>query len=284
MRPSVVKFKPIYLPGKLVDGLSFSEPSEAEDDKCIGMKAMGWSLGQNKTFSKDTAYGGCWLQGISRYQCLEPQQGTFLPQAHSEVEEGSQLAELQAGSWVSEMKGEPVTSLLKALEIILAVFCGSQSKRNALIWRPVLGFSQWAAEENDHTFDLQIGPHSLTNYLNHNTGVQRAFLAVSKTQPSLQASGKAIQGGTKEAVPSAFDNGGTPGQRPIHHEAAKAVRPLLRPFARSQQCAHFCISVAKCTEVGYLRFSESIAVSDSVCLLLNFSYFMGLQRPKVNWR
>lgn len=59
MRPSVVKFKPIYLPGKLVDGLSFSVPSEAEDDKCIGMKAMGWSLGQNKTFSKDTAYGGC---------------------------------------------------------------------------------------------------------------------------------------------------------------------------------------------------------------------------------
>lgn len=85
-------------------------------------------------------------------------------------------------------------------------------------------------------------------------------------------------------MPIAFDNGSTPGQRPIHHEVAKAVRPLLRPLARAQQCAHFCISVAKCTEVGYLRFSKSIAVSGSACLLLNFSYFMGLERSKVNWR
>lgn len=85
-------------------------------------------------------------------------------------------------------------------------------------------------------------------------------------------------------MPIAFDNGSTPGQRPIHYEAAKAVRPLLRPLGRSQQCVHVCISVAKFTKVGYLRFSEFIAVSGSACLLLIFSYCMGLERSNVNWR
>ena len=60
------------------------------------------------------------------------------------------------------------------------------------------------------------------------------------------------------AVPIACDNGSTPGQRPIHHEAAKAVRSLLRPLERSQQCVHGCISVPKFTKVGYLRCSEFI--------------------------